>query len=33
MGASALGSKAEILGGLVLIGLGLKVLIDHHAFG
>jgi putative Mn2+ efflux pump MntP len=33
MGASALGSKAEILGGLVLIGLGIKVLIDHHVFG
>jgi putative Mn2+ efflux pump MntP len=33
MGASALGSKAEILGGVVLIGLGVKVLVDHHAFG
>ena len=33
MGASAFGSKAEIVGGLVLIGLGVKVLIDHHAFG
>ena len=32
MGASALGSKAEIVGGLVLIGLGLKVVIDHPAF-
>jgi len=32
MGASALGSKAEIVGGLVLISLGVKVLIDHHAF-
>jgi putative Mn2+ efflux pump MntP len=33
MGSKALGSKAEILGGLVLIGLGVKVLIDHKAFG
>jgi manganese efflux pump family protein len=33
MGAKTLGSKAEILGGVVLIGIGVKVLIDHHAFG
>jgi putative Mn2+ efflux pump MntP len=33
MGAATLGSKAEILGGLVLIGLGIKVLVDHRAFG
>jgi putative Mn2+ efflux pump MntP len=33
MGAARLGSKAEIVGGLVLIGLGVKVLIDHQAFG
>ena len=33
MGSQALGSKAEILGGLVLIGLGVKVLVDHQAFG
>lgn len=32
-GASALGSKAEIVGGVVLIGLGVKVLVEHHAFG
>ena len=33
MGSQALGSKAEILGGLVLIGLAVKVLVDHQAFG
>lgn len=33
VGSQALGSKAEILGGLVLIGLGFKVLFDHQAFG
>ena len=33
VGSQAQGSKAEILGGSVLIGLGFKVLIDHHAFG
>lgn len=33
MGSQALGAKAEILGGLVLIGLGVKVLVDHQAFG
>ncbi|MBI1360022.1 MAG: hypothetical protein GC155_07020 [Alphaproteobacteria bacterium] len=31
--SAALGSKAEVLGGVVLIGLGVKVLFDHHAFG
>ena len=29
----ALGSRAEILGGLVLIGLGVKILFEHRAFG
>ncbi len=33
MGSRALGPKAEVLGGLVLIGLGIKVLIDHRVFG
>ena len=33
MGSQALGSKAEILGRLVLIGLAVKVLVDHQAFG
>lgn len=32
LGSQALGSKAEILGGLILIGLGVKVLLDHRAF-
>ena len=32
-GASAIGSQAEIVGGLILIVIGAKVLIDHRAFG
>ena len=32
-GAKALGSQAEIIGGLILIAIGAKVLIDHRAFG
>lgn len=32
-GAKTLGSKAEIVGGIVLVGIGVKVLFDHHAFG
>ncbi|MEQ1780032.1 MAG: manganese efflux pump MntP family protein [Hyphomonadaceae bacterium] len=32
-GAKALGSQAEIIGGLILIIIGAKVLIDHRAFG
>jgi putative Mn2+ efflux pump MntP len=32
-GAKALGSQAEIIGGLILIVIGVKVLIDHRAFG
>lgn len=32
-GAKALGSQAEIIGGLILIVIGTKVLIDHNAFG
>jgi len=32
-GASAIGSQAEIIGGLILIVIGAKVLIDHRAFG
>lgn len=32
-GARALGSQAEIVGGLILIVIGAKVLIDHRAFG
>jgi putative Mn2+ efflux pump MntP len=32
-GAKALGPQAEIVGGLVLIVIGAKVLIDHRAFG
>ncbi len=32
-GAGAIGSQAEIVGGLVLIVIGAKVLIDHRAFG
>lgn len=31
-GSKALGPKAEIVGGLILIGIGVKVLFDHHAF-
>ena len=32
-GSRSLGSNAEIIGGLILIVIGAKVLIDHHAFG
>jgi len=32
-GARAIGSQAEIMGGLILILIGAKVLIDHRAFG
>jgi putative Mn2+ efflux pump MntP len=32
-GAKAIGSQAEIVGGLILIIIGVKVLIDHKAFG
>lgn len=32
-GARVLGSNAEIIGGLILIVIGAKVLIDHKAFG
>jgi putative Mn2+ efflux pump MntP len=32
-GAKALGSQAEIVGGLLLIVIGAKVLVDHRAFG
>ena len=32
-GGRALGSQAEIVGGLILIVIGAKVLIDHRAFG
>ncbi len=32
-GASAIGPQAEIIGGLILIVIGAKVLIDHRAFG
>jgi len=32
-GAKAIGSQAEIVGGLILIVIGAKVLIDHRAFG
>jgi putative Mn2+ efflux pump MntP len=30
---SAVGPRAEMVGGAVLIGLGLKILIEHRAFG
>jgi putative Mn2+ efflux pump MntP len=33
MGSRALGSNAGIIGGLILIVIGAKVLIDHKAFG
>jgi putative Mn2+ efflux pump MntP len=33
MGSRVLGSNAEIIGGLILIVIGAKVLIDHKAFG
>jgi putative Mn2+ efflux pump MntP len=33
MGARAIGPQAEIVGGLILIVIGAKVLIDHRAFG
>lgn len=32
-GSRAIGPNAEIIGGLVLIVIGAKVLIDHNAFG
>jgi manganese efflux pump family protein len=32
-GAKAMGAQAEIIGGLILIVIGAKVLIDHKAFG
>jgi manganese efflux pump family protein len=32
-GSRALGSNAEIIGGLILIVIGAKVLVDHRAFG
>jgi putative Mn2+ efflux pump MntP len=32
-GSRALGSNAEVIGGLILIVIGAKVLIDHKAFG
>jgi putative Mn2+ efflux pump MntP len=32
-GARAIGPQAEIIGGLILILIGAKVLIDHRAFG
>jgi putative Mn2+ efflux pump MntP len=32
-GSRALGPNAEIIGGLILIVIGAKVLIDHNAFG
>lgn len=33
LGAGSLGWKAEVTGGLILIGIGVKALIDHRAFG
>jgi putative Mn2+ efflux pump MntP len=33
LGARSLGWQAEVLGGLALISIGVKVLFDHHAFG
>jgi putative Mn2+ efflux pump MntP len=33
MAGSALGPKAEVVGGVVLIGLGVKILVEHRAFG
>lgn len=33
LGSRALGPNAEIIGGVILIVIGAKVLIDHHAFG
>jgi putative Mn2+ efflux pump MntP len=33
VGARSLGWKAEVLGGLVLIAIGVKVLFEHRAFG
>jgi len=32
-GSRVIGPNAEIIGGLVLIVIGAKVLIDHNAFG
>jgi putative Mn2+ efflux pump MntP len=31
--AAILKQRDELLGGLVLIGIGLKILVEHHAFG
>jgi manganese efflux pump family protein len=33
IGSRILGSNAEIVGGLILIAIGAKILVDHHAFG
>jgi putative Mn2+ efflux pump MntP len=33
MGSRVVGSNAEIVGGLILIVIGAKILVDHHAFG
>jgi putative Mn2+ efflux pump MntP len=33
IGSRGLGSNAEIIGGLILIVIGAKILIDHRAFG
>ena len=33
IGSRVLGSNAEIVGGLILIAIGAKILLDHHAFG
>lgn len=30
---NALGGKAEVLGGVVLIGIGIRILVEHGAFG
>ncbi len=32
-GGKSLGPIAEIVGGLVLVGLGVRILFEHHAFG
>jgi putative Mn2+ efflux pump MntP len=32
-GAARIGPQAEIIGGVILIVIGAKVLFDHHAFG
>jgi putative Mn2+ efflux pump MntP len=33
IGSRVLGPNAEIVGGLMLIAIGAKILVDHHAFG